>query len=348
MNDAGTLDEFLIAWSGDDRERTRIGETVSVIADACHAISRIVGAGALAGALGATRGDHGGGDIQKELDVLANDVLLEHLGRAPVAAMASEESEAPEVLDSRAPLLVAIDPLDGSSNIDTNVSVGTIFSVLPGARECLPGDPEAFLQSGSRQLAAGYALYGPQTAFVLTLGSGTHIFTLDRGHGEFRLTATHVKVPPATREFAINASNHRYWDEPIRIYVDDCLKGADGPRGVDFNMRWIASMVAEAHRVLARGGIYMYPADVREGYHRGRLRLIYEANPIGFLIEQAGGGASTGRERILDLRPQALHQRVPLLFGSLDEVERLDRYHIEPYPIGERSPLFGRRGLFRD
>jgi fructose-1,6-bisphosphatase I len=348
MNDTLTLEAFLNEWSDSDRERMRIAEAVGALADACSAISNIIGAGALAGALGATRGDHGGGDVQKELDVLANNVLIERLRQAPVASMASEESPEPELLDARAPLLVAVDPLDGSSNIDTNVSVGTIFSILPGARECQPGDAEAFLQAGARQLAAGYALYGPQTAFVLTLGEGTHIFTLDRRDGVFRLTASHVKVPPATREFAINASNHRYWDEPIRIYVDDCLKGADGPRGVDFNMRWIASMVAEAHRVLARGGIYMYPADVREGYHRGRLRLIYEANPVGFLIEQAGGGASTGRERILDLQPQSLHQRVPLLFGSRDEVERLDRYHIEPHPIGERSPLFGRRGLFRD
>jgi fructose-1,6-bisphosphatase I len=348
MNDTLTLEAFLNEWSDSDRERMRIAEAVGALADACSAISNIIGAGALAGALGATRGDHGGGDVQKELDVLANNVLIERLRQAPVASMASEESPEPELLDARAPLLVAVDPLDGSSNIDTNVSVGTIFSILPGARECQPGDAEAFLQAGARQLAAGYALYGPQTAFVLTLGEGTHVFTLDRRDGVFRLTASHVKVPPATREFAINASNHRYWDEPIRIYVDDCLKGADGPRGVDFNMRWIASMVAEAHRVLARGGIYMYPADVREGYHRGRLRLIYEANPVGFLIEQAGGGASTGRERILDLQPQSLHQRVPLLFGSRDEVERLDRYHIEPHPIGERSPLFGRRGLFRD
>jgi fructose-1,6-bisphosphatase I len=348
MSHATTLEAFLIDWSAVDAERNQVAEAVSAVADACQAISRLIGAGALAGALGATRGDHGGGDIQKELDVLANNLLIERLRQAPVASMASEESAEPELLDARAPLLVAVDPLDGSSNIDTNVSVGTIFSVLPGARECLPGDAEAFLQAGSRQLAAGYALYGPQTAFVLTLGEGTHIFTLDRSDGVFRLTASRVKVPPATREFAINASNHRYWDEPIRIYVDDCLKGADGPRGVDFNMRWIASMVAEAHRVLARGGIYMYPADVREGYHRGRLRLVYEANPVGFLIEQAGGGASTGRERILELQPQSLHQRVPLLFGSRDEVARLDRYHIEPHPIGERSPLFGRRGLFRD
>jgi len=347
MNQASTLDAFLTDWSRGERERVPVAEVVSALADACHAISRIVGAGALAGALGATRADHGGGDIQKELDVLANDILIARLRQSPVASMASEESESPELLDEGAPLLVAVDPLDGSSNIDTNVSVGTIFSVLPGARECLPGDTEAFLQAGSRQLAAGYALYGPQTAFVLTLGQGTHIFTLDRGDGVFRLTASNVKVPASTREFAINASNHRYWDEPIRIYVDDCLKGADGPRGVDFNMRWIASMVAEAHRVLARGGIYMYPADVREGYHSGRLRIIYEANPVGFLIEQAGGGASTGRERILELQPQTLHQRVPLLFGSRDEVARLDRYHIEPHPIGERSPLFGRRGLFR-
>jgi fructose-1,6-bisphosphatase I len=242
---------------------------------------------------------------------------------------------------------VAIDPLDGSSNIDSNASIGTIFSVLPAPANGNVGDPDAFLQPGSRQLAAGYAIYGPQTALVLTAGDGTHVFTLDHRDGQFRLTGERVRVPAKTREFAINASNHRHWDEPIRIYVDDCLKGSEGPRGEDFNMRWIASMVAEAHRVLARGGVYMYPADLRDGYQHGRLRLIYEANPIAWLIEQADGAASSGTARILDITPSRIHQRVPLIFGSRDEVDRLDRYHLDPYPQGERSPLFGKRGLFR-
>jgi fructose-1,6-bisphosphatase I len=347
MNGGDTLDQHLTQWAGRDSQRVEIAATLSAIASVCRAISQLIGAGALAGALGATRGDHGAGDTQKELDVLANNMLVAGLSSAPVAALASEELDEPILLDPGAPLLVAVDPLDGSSNIDTNVSVGTIFSIVPAPAYGVPLDAAAFLQTGLQQLAAGYAIYGPQTAFVLTTGEGTHVFTLDRSTWQFRLTAQHVRVPTRTREFAINASNHRHWDEPIRIYVDDCLKGSEGPRGEDFNMRWIASMVAEAHRVLARGGIYMYPADLRDGYAQGRLRLIYEANPIAWLIEQAGGAASTGMARILELKPASIHQRVPLLFGSRDEVARLDRYHLDPYPLGERSPLFGRRGLFR-
>jgi len=344
---APPLVEQLSAWAADSRERTAIAQTVNALAGVCASISALVGAGPLAGALGATRKDHGGGDIQKELDVRANDMLVEGLRDMPVAALASEELAEPIELNPRGSLLVAVDPLDGSSNIDTNVSVGTIFSVLKAPSEGSRGDADAFLQTGVRQVAAGYAIYGPQTAFVLTVGAGTHVFTLDRSSATFHLTSQHVRVPATTQEFAINASNHRYWDEPIRIYVDDCLKGTEGPRGADFNMRWIASMVAEAHRVLSRGGIYLYPADIRNGYSQGRLRLIYEANPIAWLIEQAGGAASTGHRRILDVQPRALHQRIPLLFGSREEVARLDRYHLEPHPIGERSPLFGRRGLFR-
>ncbi len=349
MNAAGgeTLDEHLTQWAADDPHRVEIAATVAALSRVCRSIAQVIGAGALAGALGATRADHGGGDIQKALDVIANDMIIAELSNAPVAAVASEELDQAIVLAPDAPLLVAVDPLDGSSNIDTNVSIGTIFSVLPAPSDDSPLNAAAFLQPGAQQLAAGYALYGPQTAFVLTLGDGTHVFTLDRVGGEFHLTGAQVRVPARTREFAINASNHRHWDEPIRIYVDDCLKGTEGPRGEDFNMRWIASMVAEAHRVLARGGIYMYPGDLREGYRHGRLRLIYEANPIAWLIEQAGGLASTGMERILAIRPVAIHQRVPFLFGSCDEVARLDRYHLDPYPLGERSPLFGRRGLFR-
>jgi fructose-1,6-bisphosphatase I len=347
MNGGGTLDLHLTNWASDDATRVAIAATVCALASVCRSISQLVGAGALAGALGATRGDHGGGDLQKELDVIAHDMLVAGLRNAPVATIASEELEEPIVLEPEAPLLVAFDPLDGSSNIDTNVSIGTIFSILPAPPRGAPLDASAFMQPGVQQLAAGYALYGPQTAFVITVGSGTHVFTLDRNGWQFYLTQEHVRVPTRTREFAINASNHRHWDEPIRIYVEDCLKGTEGPRGEDFNMRWTASMVAEAHRVLARGGIYMYPGDLRDGYRHGRLRLIYEANPIAWLIEQAGGRASTGIERILDIKPVAIHQRVPLLFGSRDEVARLDRYHLDPHPIGERSPLFGRRGLFR-
>lgn len=347
MTSAPTLDKHLATWAQDAPRSAAIVDTVNALAKVCASISQLVGSGALAGRLGATLGEHGAGDSQKELDVRAHHMLVAGLRKAPVAAVASEEMAEPVELDPRGALLVAIDPLDGSSNIDTNVSVGTIFSILRAPTEGSRCDADAFLQTGACQVAAGYAIYGPQTAFVLTVGAGTHVFTLDRSAGTFYLTAQHVHVPAATQEFAINASNHRYWDEPIRIYVDDCLKGAEGPRGTDFNMRWIASMVAEAHRVLSRGGIYLYPADIRNGYRQGRLRLIYEANPIAWLIEQAGGAASTGHRRILDVQPRALHQRVPLLFGSREEVARLDRYHVDPHPIGERSPLFGRRGLFR-
>jgi fructose-1,6-bisphosphatase I len=347
MTGGRTFEEYIVHWAGQDLLRMEIATTLQALANACRSISQIIGAGALAGALGEARGDHGAGDAQKALDIIANDIVIESLHHTPVAALVSEELDHAVLLNPGAPLLVAIDPLDGSSNIDTNVSVGTIFSIQPAPFDGSAPDVPAFLQPGVRQLAAGYALYGPHTAFVITVGAGTHVFTLDRKSGEFKLTAESVRVPAKTREFAINVSNHRHWDEPIRIYVDDCLKGIEGPRGEDFNMRWIASMVAEAHRVLTRGGIYMYPGDLRDGYTHGRLRLIYEANPIAWLIEQAGGSASSGTERILDITPEAVHQRIPLLFGSRDEVARLDRYHLDPYPLGERSALFGRRGLFR-
>jgi fructose-1,6-bisphosphatase I len=347
MTGGNTLEQHMANWAGQDLRRMEVATTIQAIAGACRSISQLIGAGALAGALGETRGHHGAGDTQKALDVIANDMIAAALMGTPVAAMISEELDGTVVLNPGRPLLLATDPLDGSSNIDANVSIGTIFSVLPAPSDGSVPEVQAFLQPGVKQLAAGYALYGPHTAFVLTVGDGTHVFTLDRASGEFRLTAENVRVPPKTREFAINASNHRHWDEPIRIYIDDCLKGTEGPRGADFNMRWIASMVAEAHRVLNRGGIYLYPSDLRDGYQHGRLRLTYEANPIAWLIEQAGGAASTGTERILEIVPVSIHQRVPLLFGSRDEVARLDRYHLDPYPLGERSPLFGRRGLFR-
>lgn len=347
MSEQISLQQHLEAWAGADELRAATAATVAALASAAREIAQIVAAGPLAGTLGAKRGEAKGGDFQTELDVRANDLLAQALARAPVAALASEEMDAPLPLNAGAPLVVALDPLDGSSNIDTNVSIGTIFSLLPALPGSGSAEPAAFLRAGSEQVAAGYAIYGPQTAFALTLGDGTDIFTLDPARGIFVRTAARVRVPARAREFAINASNVRHWDAPIRQWFDDCLAGAEGPRGENFNMRWIASMVAEAHRILVRGGIYLYPGDAREGYRSGRLRLIYEANPIAFLMEQAGGAASTGRERILDRVPCKLHERVPLVFGAREDVARVERHHLSPEPKPQRSPLFAQRGLFR-
>jgi fructose-1,6-bisphosphatase I len=340
------LDAYLKNWAEADELRQAVAGTVGALATACKDIAALVAAGPLEGQLSRLQSAGSGGDFQTELDILANTHLVDALRNVPVAAVASEELDVPVELAPGAPVIVALDPLDGSSNIDTNVSIGTIFSLLPSPPRS-GAEPAAFLRPGREQVAAGYVLYGPQTSLVLTVGAGTDLFTLDRARGEFVLTKPQVQVPPVSNEFAINASNVRHWSEPVRQWFDDCLAGCEGPRGRNFNMRWIASMVAEAHRILARGGVYAYPGDAREGYRSGRLRLVYEANPIAFLMEQAGGAASTGRERILDRVPRMLHERVPLIFGSHDEVARLDRHHVDPLPNGEQSPLFGRRGLFR-
>jgi fructose-1,6-bisphosphatase I len=243
-------------------------------------------------------------------------------------------------------LYVATDPLDGSSNIDTNVSVGTIFSILPSIR----GDDDScrLLQPGTEQLAAGYVIYGPQTALVMTLGDGCMIFTLDPVSAKFRLTSTAIEVPEYTNEFAINSSNSRQWDGHIKAYVDDCLEGEDGPHGTNYNMRWIASLVAECHRILSRGGIFLYPADIRKGYSTGRLRLVYECNPIAFLIEQAGGYASNGTQRIMELQPKSAHERVPMIFGSKHEVKLVEQYYDGLNPYHERPQLFRNRTLLRN
>jgi fructose-1,6-bisphosphatase I len=340
-----TLEQHLGGWAGTDPMRADAAATLLAIAAACRDIAAIVAAGPL-GALAARRGEVQGGDFQTELDLCANDLIVNALRRAPVAAVASEEMDVPLRLAAGAPVLVAIDPLDGSSNIETNVTIGTIFSLLQPPSPGSETEPAAFLRAGRAQVAAGYAIYGPQTAFVLTLGEGTDIFTLDAARGTFLCTSAQVRVPQQAREFAINASNYRHWDHAVKLWFDDCLAGAGGIRGKDFNMRWIASMVAEAHRILVRGGVYFYPGDARQGYRSGRLRLLYEANPIAFLIEQAGGRASTGYERILDRVPRLLHERVPLLFGAREEVERVERYHVTLYPSRESSPLFAQRGLF--
>ncbi len=349
MGGYGSLERHLDDWTGGDPGRGAVAETLRAFAGAAARLSRLIAQGPLAGDMAAVVGHNTDGDQQKTLDLRANELFLAALAEAPVAVFASEEAETALILNRDAPLAVAIDPLDGSSNIDTNLSVGTIFSVLPGPGPAAAGDAAeaAILQPGARQLAAGMVVYGPQTALVLTLGQGTDIFTLDRETATFVLTRPQVRIPAGRREYAINASNYRHWDAPLRAYIDDCVLGSEGPRGENFNMRWVASLVAEAFRILARGGVFLYPSDARPGYQNGRLRLVYEANPIAFLIEQAGGAASDGEHRILDLQPQALHQRVPLVFGSHDKVAQIARYQGDSHLIGTRSPLFARRGLFR-
>ena len=349
-----TLQDHLQGWAGADPLRQGVATTVLALTGAGVAISELVAAGPLAGALATVRGYHEDGDSQKELDAIADQLVTDALRSAPVAVLGSEEAEHPVTLDPQGVLAVAVDPLDGSSNIDTNISVGTIFSILPFT------GPNALLQPGSRQLAAGFLVYGPQVSLVLTLGEGTHVFILDPAslhfvkvqdpilrNPVFLKVRDGVIVPPETVEYAINGSNARHWDTAIRYYVEDCQAGIEGPRGKDFNTRWIASMVAEAYRILTRGGVYLYPGDARKGYGNGRLRLVYEANPIAFIMEQARGGATDGRRRILDIIPSHLHQRIPLVFGSRAEVERIARYHCDPSQLPERSPLFGRRGLLR-
>jgi len=348
MGEFITLEDHLRRFAQDDPTSHAVAEVVEAIAEACRLIADVIAQGPLAGDLGAALGANEAGDVQKELDVRANEVLIKCLRAAPVAFIASEELEAP--LATGKPdtgLCVAMDPLDGSSNIDTNVSIGTIFAITPTPEGANGSAASAFLRPGAAQLAAGYAIYGPQTALVLSLGQGTHIFILDRHRAAFRLAVENVAIPQTTREFAINTSNYRHWDDSIRLYIDDCLDGAEGPRGVDYNTRWVASLVAECHRILCRGGVFLYPADSRSGYEHGRLRLLYEANPIAFLIEQAGGGATTGMRRILEIKPEQIHQRVPLIFGSAEEVAQIERYHSEPPAFARHSPLFGRRGLFR-
>ncbi len=347
MTEHQTLRHYLREWADNDETRQQVESTTNIIADACCAIGEIISLGPLAGNPGMEHGCNSDGDVQKELDIRANEILIDELQAAPVAYIASEELEDPVAVTDGAPLYVAIDPLDGSSNIDTNVSVGSIFSVMPMRCTEDAAASECFLQKGSRQLAAGYVIYGPQTALVLTLGEGTHIFTLNPDTDEFCLTQANVQIPHDTHEFAINSSNFRRWDGHIKAYIDDCLQGVDGPNDKNYNMRWIASLVAECHRIMSRGGIFLYPGDRRPAYQTGRLRLTYECNPIAFLVEQAGGTASTGHERILDIEPGDIHQRVPMIFGSSNEVGLVDHYYREEQLYQERSSLFGNRGLFK-
>ena len=304
---------------------------LEVVARACKSISQAVNKGALGGVLGTAESENVQGEIQKKLDIIANEVLIEaNEWGGHLAAMASEEMDSIYVVPNRYPqgeYLLLFDPLDGSSNIDVNVSIGTIFSVLKKPEGDRGVEEADFLQAGNQQVAAGYCVYGPQTTLVLTVGDGVAVFTLDREQGSFVLTQEDVRIPADTKEFAINMSNQRHWDEPVKRYIDECLLGKEGPRGKDFNMRWIASMVADVHRILTRGGIFMYPWDKREPQKPGKLRLLYEANPMSWLIEQAGGAATNGHQRILDIPPGSLHERVSVILGSKNEVDRVTGYH---------------------
>jgi fructose-1,6-bisphosphatase I len=304
---------------------------IEVVARACKTISHAVSKGALGEVLGSAESENIQGEVQKKLDVLSNEILLEaNEWGGHLAAMASEEMETIHQIPHRYPkgeYLLLFDPLDGSSNIDVNVSIGTIFSVLKAPEGMATPTEQDFLQPGSKQVAAGYAVYGPQTVLVLTTGNGVNCFTLDREMGSWVLTQRNMQIPADTKEFAINASNARHWYPPVKRYVDELLAGKTGPRGKDFNMRWVASMVAEVHRILNRGGMFMYPADQREPDKPGKLRLMYEANPMAFIVEQAGGMATDGKQRILDIQPEKLHQRVAVFLGSRNEVDVATAYH---------------------
>jgi fructose-1,6-bisphosphatase I len=307
------------------------------IAIACKAIAVAINRGAIEGTMHSLDSENIQGEVQKALDVITNDIFLQaNESRGYMAGMASEEMDDPYVIPEKfrlsgkagqAKYLMLFDPLDGSSNVNANITVGTIFSILRCPSGMTGPVVEDFLQAGTQQVCAGYALYGTSTMLVLTMGHGVNGFTLDEKTGEFILTHPHMQIPEDTQEFAVNMSNYRFWEEPAQNYVDELLQGKEGKRGKDFNMRWVGSMVAEVHRLLIRGGIYMYPIDSRLKKQGGRLRLMYEANPLSFIVEQAGGAVSTGRKRIMDIKPAKLHQRVPVIMGAKNEVERLVEYH---------------------
>lgn len=327
---------------------------LNAVATAVKIISNQVNRGALAGALGSAGAENVQGEVQKKLDLISNEVMIgETEWAGHLAAMASEEMEdiyPVPAAQRRGKYLLVFDPLDGSGNLDANISVGTIFSILRSPDPGAEPRAEHFLQPGTAQVCAGFALYGPSTMLILTTGEGVDGFTLDRDIGAFILTHPQLRIPEDCGEFAINASNERFWEPPVRRYIQECLAGGTGPRGRDFNMRWIASLVAETYRILTRGGVFLYPKDSKEPDMPGQLRLMYECNPIAFIVEQAGGGASTGRQRVMELQPTGLHQRAPLIFGSRNEVERIERYHRDqvgrPQPAFDDS-LFNVRSLFR-
>jgi fructose-1,6-bisphosphatase I len=347
MERGQTLDDILrdvaLAEAG-----AAVAAAMTHMAGAADKLASLIATPPAGGRLGAYAGSaNSDGDNQRKLDVVAEDLFAGALRGAGIGAYLSEEVEAASLFDPAGRVAVAIDPLDGSSNIDVNAPIGTIFSILPMMPEAV-GDPAlAFRQTGRSQLAAGFFIYGPQTSLVVSFGQGVLLFVLRPDTRQFVLVESGVTIPAGVPEYAINASNYRHWEEPIQSYIDDCLLGEEGPRGTNFNMRWIASLVADSYRIFMRGGIFLYPGDKRPGYAQGRLRLMYEANPVAFLAEQAGGAATDGVDPILDCRPTSSHQRIPYVMGSPDKVERVRLYHLDTSPPSRNAPLFGRRGLLR-
>jgi fructose-1,6-bisphosphatase I len=345
------LEAFLSLVKGRIPNSDKVAGIVRGIAAAAADLAERVRLGPVIGGFdGAIGSVNGGGDTQKELDRHANEVFVAALRSAGAGIVLSEELDEPLPLDHDGAFAVAIDPLDGSSNIETNAPIGTIFSILPKLSDGMcardAGAAQHFLQPGHRQLAAGFAVYGPQTSLVLAFqGEPTQVFIWNGAR--FLRIDKPVHIPVQANEYAINASNRRHWPDPVRAFIDDCIQGTEGPLRQNHNMRWIASAVAEAYRILWRGGVYLYPGDRRPGYREGRLRLLYEANPLALVVEQAGGMATDGVRRILDITPTAVHQRIPLVFGSAALVERVSRYHADPQYSAERAPLFGKRGLMR-
>ena len=328
-----TLTQFIIEQQ---RELPGVSGTftslLNIIVTACKQISHKVNRGNLIGVLGSAETENVQGEVQKKLDIITNDIMIDALNwTGHLAGMASEENDDPIKIPNQYPkgkYLALFDPLDGSSNIDVNLTVGTIFSILR-CREGVDPELEDFLRKGSEQVCAGFVLYGPSTMLVLTTGHGVNGFTLDQDIGEFILTHPNMKIPEETSEFAINMSNQRFWEPPVQRYIDECIQGTEGPREKNFNMRWVASLVSDVYRILTRGGVFLYPFNLRNPSKPCKLRLMYEANPMAFIVEQAGGACSTGRERMLDIKPKGIHQRVPLILGSKKEVERIVNYHLE-------------------
>jgi fructose-1,6-bisphosphatase I len=344
MDERVTLRSHLDRSASQTPHVAAVGEVIEAIAAAAIDLAALIADGPLVGITGRVDGLNADGDRQKDIDVAADQIMRRALSRAPVAAVLSEEAALPETFKPGAPLCVAIDPLDGSANLENNISVGTIFSIRPRGNDVL----STFFEPGTAQCAAGFVVYGPQTTFVLALNARVDIFIFDRRTRDFVLVAETVKIAPGTPEFAINASNRRHWHGPVRAYIDECLAGINGGGAADFNMRWIGSLVAESLRILVRGGVFLYPADARPGYREGRLRLLYEAHPMALIMEWAGGAASTGRRRILELGAKTPHQRVPLIMGSVRGVRDVAAIHdcIEPMFDNSDAPLFARRGLF--
>jgi fructose-1,6-bisphosphatase I len=323
------LNAYLNAWAAGRATETAIAAAIGQLAEAATSLAEVVGRGPLDDEMQELIAHHADGDAQRRLDIMAEELVVDRLRHAPVRYLASEESESALDMIPGAPIAVAVDPLDGSTNIDANAPLGMIFSILPALETAVA----TFRQSGRKQLAAGFFIFGPHTSFVLSLGMGTCVFTLDRTTQRFTLARPKLKMPRYSREYAVNGSNARYWSEGVRSFVEELTAGADGPRAIDFNTRWVGALVGEAYRILMRGGLYLYPGGTRRGQVRGRLRLLYEANPIAFLVEQAGGGATDGERPILDVTPDSLHVHTPLIYGSLDEVDRFLR-HIAPASVG--------------